>query len=176
MCDVLQSFGLTPGRVRAVATLDRRAAEEGFRAWATGRGWPVLAYTAEQLAEILEMPNPSAIVAQAVGTPGVCEPAAMLASGSRALLVPKQKHGRVTVAIARLTDDRSLPLPQPFPIEGEGGSGSARLQGPEGTRLRRTRGTIQARGERTPPTRMPHRRRYRARSRRSPDGSSCQRP
>jgi precorrin-4 C11-methyltransferase len=100
--DVLQGYGLAAGSVRVVATLDRRAAEEGFRAWATRCGWPVRAYTAEQLAGIPEVPNPSAIVAQAVGTPGVCEPAAMLASGSRTLLVPKQKRGRVTVAVARL--------------------------------------------------------------------------
>jgi precorrin-4/cobalt-precorrin-4 C11-methyltransferase len=118
VCDVLQGFGLALGSVRAVATLDRRAAEEGFRAWATQRGWPILAYTAEQLADIQEIPNPSAIVAQAVGTPGVCEPAAMLASGSRKLLVSKQKHGRVTVAVARLADDHSSPPHQPPSGEG----------------------------------------------------------
>jgi precorrin-4 C11-methyltransferase len=98
--DVLQRFALTPGSVKAVATLDRRAGEEGFRDWATQHEWPIIAYTAEQLAAVQEIPNPSAVVAQAVGTPGVCEPAAMLASGNRALLVPKQKHGRVTVAVA----------------------------------------------------------------------------
>jgi precorrin-4/cobalt-precorrin-4 C11-methyltransferase len=100
---VLQSFDLAPERVSTIATLDRRAGEEGFRDWATQREWPVIAYTAEQLAAVQEMPNPSAVVAQAVGTPGVCEPAAMLASGSHTLVVPKQKHGRVTVAVARLT-------------------------------------------------------------------------
>jgi precorrin-4/cobalt-precorrin-4 C11-methyltransferase len=119
VCDVLQRFGLTLGRVKAVATLDRRADEEGFRTWAMHHGWPILAYTAEQLTAIQEMPNPSAIVAQAVGTPGVCEPAAILASGSPTLLVPKQKRGRVTVAIARPADGHSPPLPQPSPIAGE---------------------------------------------------------
>ena len=105
VADVMQSFGLALGSVKAVATLDRRAAENGLRDWAMYRGWPVLAYPAAQLATIPEMPNPSAVVAQAVGTPGVCEPAAMLASGNRTLLVPKQKRGRVTVAVARLADD-----------------------------------------------------------------------
>lgn len=104
--DVLHSFSLTTESVRAVATLDRRAAEEGFAAWATQRGWPVLAYTAEQLAAIQVRPHSSTIVAQGLETSGVCEPAAMLASGSRTLLVPKQKHGRVTVAIAQCTDAR----------------------------------------------------------------------
>jgi precorrin-4 C11-methyltransferase len=102
--NVLQGVGLVPESVRAVATLDRRAAEEGFAGWATQHGWPILTYTAEQLAAIRGIANPSTIVAQAIETSGVCEPAAMLASGSRTLLVPKQKHGRVTVAIARCTD------------------------------------------------------------------------
>jgi precorrin-4 C11-methyltransferase len=101
MRDILQGFGLTLESVRAVATLDRRAAEKGFGGWAAQHGWPVLAYTAEQLAAVQALPSPSAVLAQARHTPGVCEPAAMLASGSRTLLVPKQKHGRVTVAIAQ---------------------------------------------------------------------------
>jgi len=110
MCDILQGFGLTPESIRAVATLDRRAAEEGFGVWAAQHEWPVLAYTAEQLATIQAMPNPSAIVAQAIEASGVCEPAAMLASGSRTLLVSKQKHGRVTVAIAQCIDNSATHL------------------------------------------------------------------
>ena len=110
MCDILQGFGLTPESIRAVATLDRRAAEEGFGVWAAQHEWPVLAYTAEQLATIQAMPNPSAIVAQAIEASGVCEPAAMLASGSRTLLVSKQKHGRVTMAIAQCTDSSATLL------------------------------------------------------------------
>jgi precorrin-4/cobalt-precorrin-4 C11-methyltransferase len=105
VCDVLQAFGLAPGSVRAVATLDRRAAEEGFGVWATQRGWPVLAYTAQQLASLQGTPNPYTIADQTVNPTGVCEPAAMLASGSRTLLVSKQKRGRVTVAVAQCTDD-----------------------------------------------------------------------
>jgi cobalt-precorrin 5A hydrolase len=106
---ILQAFGLAQESVRAVATLDRRAAEEGLRGWAAHHGWPVRAYTPEQLAAIQALSSPAAGVAQPTATVGVCEPAAMLASGSRTLLVPKQKHGRVTVAIAQHTD-RSCPL------------------------------------------------------------------
>src|ERR1700752_5044776 len=79
MRDILHDFGLTPENVRAVATLDRRAAEEGFRVGVTQRGWPLLASTAEQLATIRVTPNPSAVVTQAIDISGVCEPAAMLA-------------------------------------------------------------------------------------------------
>jgi precorrin-4 C11-methyltransferase len=133
VCDVMQRFGLALGSVKAVATLDRRADEEGFHTWAMHHGWPILAYTAEQLATIQELPNPSAIVAQAVGTPGVCEPAAILASGSPTLLVPKQKRGRVTVAIAPLAEGHSPPPPSP--IEGEGFSGCMQPQRLQEARL-----------------------------------------
>jgi precorrin-4 C11-methyltransferase len=105
--EVLQAFGFAASSVAAVATLDRKVTEEGFGAWLTQRGWPVVTYTAEQLARVHGMPNPSDAVAQAVGTPGVCEPAALLASGNEGLLVPKQKHGRVTVAVARLASSLS---------------------------------------------------------------------
>jgi cobalt-precorrin 5A hydrolase / precorrin-3B C17-methyltransferase len=105
--EVLRTAGLAPRSVAAIATLDRKAVEDGFRAWLAQRGWPVVAFTAEQLAQVHAMPNPSDIVAQAVGTPGVCEPAAILAAENSTLLVPKQKRGRVTVAVARLSGSLS---------------------------------------------------------------------
>lgn len=107
--DVLRAHGLSMHSVAAIATLDRKAAEDGFRAWLAQRGWPVVPYTAEQLAQVGGVPNPSEVVAQAIGTPGVCEPAALLASQNETLLVPKQKRGRVTVAVARQKEGREKP-------------------------------------------------------------------
>ncbi|MBI3326912.1 MAG: cobalamin biosynthesis protein, partial [Nitrospinae bacterium] len=49
--DVLQVSGFASASVAAVATLDRKAAEDGFRAWLVQRGWPVVTYAAEQLAQ-----------------------------------------------------------------------------------------------------------------------------
>jgi cobalt-precorrin 5A hydrolase / precorrin-3B C17-methyltransferase len=130
--ETLERFGFAADSVTAVATLDRKAAEEGFRTWLAHRGWPVVSYTPEQLAQVQNLPNPSDVVAQAVGAPGVCEPAALLASGHNTLLVPKQKCGRVTVALARLRSSLSPwergrvrgdagagqePLPRPSPRE-----------------------------------------------------------
>ncbi|HEX9867455.1 MAG TPA: cobalamin biosynthesis protein, partial [Candidatus Tectomicrobia bacterium] len=115
--DVLEEFGFAAASVGIVATLDRKAAEEGFRTWLAQRGWPVVTYTAAQLGQVQGVPNPSNIVAQTVGTPGVCEPAALLASGGTTLLVPKQKCGRVTVAIARRGMSQE---PQLSPLTGEG--------------------------------------------------------
>jgi precorrin-4 C11-methyltransferase len=127
--DVLQAHGLALSRVMTVATLDRRGAEQGFRTWLEQRQWPLMTYTAEELAQVRQIPTPSEVVAQAVGTPGVCEPAALLASGSNTLIVPKQKHGRVTVAVARkgAVGDTSRPSgscsPELSPLmeEGQGG-------------------------------------------------------
>ena len=56
-------------------------------------------YTAQQLADV-EVPTPSATVEQHVGTPSVCEAAALLASSHGDLLVTKQKGQQWTYAIA----------------------------------------------------------------------------
>jgi precorrin-4/cobalt-precorrin-4 C11-methyltransferase len=108
--NTLRDFGLAPERIKAIATIDRRAAEDGFRRWAAQHGWPILAYTAKQLAADRAQTDPSPLGAQAVTTFGVCEPAARLATGSRTLLVTKQKQGRVTVAIAPCSATRAARL------------------------------------------------------------------
>ena len=83
--------------VRALATLDTRAAEPGIRDAARQRGWPLTGHPAEALAAVA-VPSPSERVAAAVGTPSVAEAAALLGGGD--LLVPKTTHGRVTVDIS----------------------------------------------------------------------------
>ena len=123
--EVLEARGFAADSVSLVATLDRKAAEEGFRTWLEQRDWPVVTYTAAQLAQVQGVPNPSDIVAQTVGTPGVCEPSAMLASGSATLLVPKQKCGRVTVAVARLASSLSPWERQTVKLDADGGQQSS---------------------------------------------------
>ena len=56
-------------------------------------------YTAEQLAKV-EVPNPSATVQKHVGTPSVCEAAAILGSNHGKLIVPKIKGKNWTAALA----------------------------------------------------------------------------
>jgi cobalt-precorrin 5A hydrolase len=85
-----------------LATIDRRAQEPGVVAAAAALEVPVRGYPAERLAEVRGLPTPSEVVRSAVGAPGVCEPAALLASGATCLLVPKVKTPRATAAIARL--------------------------------------------------------------------------
>jgi precorrin-4 C11-methyltransferase len=59
----------------------------------------VVFFTAEELAEI-DVPNPSTTVAKHVGTPSVCEAAAILGSNHGKLIIPKVKGKNWTAALA----------------------------------------------------------------------------
>lgn len=89
---------LAPESVAALASVNRKADEAGLLAAAAERGWPLRFYEPEVLATI-GVPNPSPVVARAVGTPSVAE-AAALASGGE-LVSAKRTSARVTVAVAR---------------------------------------------------------------------------
>jgi cobalt-precorrin 5A hydrolase/precorrin-3B C17-methyltransferase len=62
----------------------------------------VRGYPPEELAAVESVPSPSDEVMRHVGTPSVCEAAAIIASSESPLIVPKRKSARVTVAVARL--------------------------------------------------------------------------
>jgi cobalamin biosynthesis protein CbiG len=98
----LEQGGLARSSLAQLATIDRREHEPGVVAAAAALEVPVRAFGAEALARVSELPTPSEVVRQAVGAPGVCEPAALLASGAAALLVPKVKTPGATAAIARI--------------------------------------------------------------------------
>ena len=59
----------------------------------------VVYFTAEELAAV-EVPNPSATVKKHVGTPSVCEAAAILGSNHGKLIIPKVKGKNWTAALA----------------------------------------------------------------------------
>lgn len=94
----LADADLSAASVVEVATVDAKADEGGILDAAAARGWPVVAHPAEHLAGI-EVPNPSSVVAAAVGTPSVAEAAALAGGGE--LVVAKRKTANATVAIAR---------------------------------------------------------------------------
>lgn len=87
---------LDPRAISLMATVDTRASHPSLR----GQNIPLLSFRSEELAAVAA-PNPSDEVNSYVGTPSVCEAAALLASGSSELLVPKTKNAVATVAIAR---------------------------------------------------------------------------
>ncbi len=59
----------------------------------------VVFFTAEELSQV-EVPNPSATVEKHVGTPSVCEAAAILGSNHGKLIIPKVKGKNWTAALA----------------------------------------------------------------------------
>jgi cobalt-precorrin 5A hydrolase/precorrin-3B C17-methyltransferase len=92
--------GLAAASVTGVATVEAKRDEPGLLQAASERGWPLRFHPSDELARI-SVPNPSAAVERAVGTPSVAE-AAALAGGPASLVVPKRKSKRATVAVARL--------------------------------------------------------------------------
>ncbi len=96
----LAEAGLAGASVTGVASVDAKRNEPGLLRAAGERGWPLRFHTSQTLARV-DVPNPSAAVARAVGTPSVAE-AAALAGGPATLVVAKRKSERATVAVARL--------------------------------------------------------------------------
>jgi cobalt-precorrin 5A hydrolase/precorrin-3B C17-methyltransferase len=78
--------GLSPTSVSAVATIDLKVDERAVVGLALRFGVPVVTFPAETLAGV-EVPNPSEVVAAAVGSPSVAEAAAVAAAGPGAVLV-----------------------------------------------------------------------------------------
>jgi precorrin-4 C11-methyltransferase len=93
--------------IAMLASVDLKADEQAIVDLASRLDRPTRFYSAEELAAVDAAPNPSEVVARCVGTPGVSEPAALLASGSPQLLVEKHilnsplAPQRMTFALAR---------------------------------------------------------------------------
>ncbi|MDQ3965039.1 MAG: precorrin-3B C(17)-methyltransferase [Actinomycetota bacterium] len=95
----LREVGLSQKSLASLASIDVKSGEAGLLEAAKKLDVPLSFHTAEELASV-EVPNPSPVVAGAVGTPSVAE-AAVLVSGAK-LLQEKRKSSRGTVAIGRL--------------------------------------------------------------------------
>ena len=128
----LTERGVLPCALR-YCTIDVKRDEPFIRVLEEEKDITVEFFTAEQLAAV-EVPNPSDTVAKHVGTPSVCEAAAILGSGGGELIVPKMKGKNWTAALAI----RKRPTPQPLPSltpnpspvgEGNFREGSNYLQG-----------------------------------------------
>jgi cobalt-precorrin 5A hydrolase/precorrin-3B C17-methyltransferase len=95
----LADAGLAPASVAALASVEAKREEPGLAGAARARGWPLRFHPAGELAAV-PVPNPSAAVAHAVGTPSVAEAAALIGAPAD-LVVAKRKTARATVAVAR---------------------------------------------------------------------------
>jgi len=105
----LRDAGLSSLSVGVVATLDRKTEEPALRELCAQRGWALRGHAPDEL-RIIDVPTPSSVVDQAVGTPSVSEASALREAGDGAeLLLRKQVQGRVTVAVARRTVHHPMP-------------------------------------------------------------------
>jgi len=96
----LAEGGLAALSVACVASIEAKRDEAGVVALARHFGVPLRTFAAEELERAPGDWQRSPVVARAVGAGGVCEPAALLASGG-ALVARKRKSAQATVAIAR---------------------------------------------------------------------------
>jgi len=90
---------VSPLSLTALASIEAKRHEPGLAEAARELKAELVFYPPEQLAA-MNVPNPSAMALKHMGVTSVCEAAALLASGSDKLLLPKTKTGTVTVALA----------------------------------------------------------------------------
>ena len=96
--NLIADWGILPESIRDYCTIDVKA-DEPFIKRQQYYGRPVRFFTAEELAEV-DVPTPSDVVARHVGTPSVCEAAAILGSNHGRLVLKKMKGSNFTVAVA----------------------------------------------------------------------------
>ena len=94
----MSQIGVLPCYKR-YCTIDVKQDEEFCAMLVDELGEELVFYTAEQLAKV-EVPNPSKTVQKHVGTPSVCEAAAILGANNGKLIVPKVKGRNWTAALA----------------------------------------------------------------------------
>jgi cobalt-precorrin 5A hydrolase/precorrin-3B C17-methyltransferase len=110
---VCEKHGMDRRAIARVASIDIKQDENGLIEAAAALDADIVFFTAAELAA-LDRPGNS-FVAETVGTPAVCEPAALLAAGENAMLVSgKETIGRVTVALAVESDDFRQVEPVPL--------------------------------------------------------------
>ena len=96
--EAFAKFGYLPCSHR-YCTIDVKQDEEFVELLEDEYDEEVVFFTAEELAAV-EVPNPSETVAKHVGTPSVCEAAAILGSNHGKLIIPKVKGKNWTAALA----------------------------------------------------------------------------
>ena len=96
--EAMSQIGVLPCYKR-YCTIDVKEDEEFCAMLVDDYNEELVFYTAEELAKV-EVPNPSTTVQKHVGTPSVCEAAAILGSNHGELIIPKVKGKNWTAALA----------------------------------------------------------------------------
>ncbi len=106
LADAFQRHNLSLACLRCIATAELKGDEPGLVALAQRHGVTLVCYGAEELNRAFEGSAGQGVTPSAarrlLGVWGVAEPAALLASGSGELVVPRQKAARATIAVARM--------------------------------------------------------------------------
>jgi cobalt-precorrin 5A hydrolase len=136
LVDTFRKSNLSLDSLSCLATAELKNDEAGILALAEKYGVPLHFYSTEELNSIFQpqssvspfrkggsgedsapgeegrTPTPSTKAYSLLGLWGVSEPAALLASGTKELLVPRQKTARATIAVARKCFNCKLDIPQ----------------------------------------------------------------
>lgn len=118
---VLEENNLSFLSVRAIATIDLKGNEPGLVSLAERYGFRIYTYTSSELNSVVMKIGgieKSDAVLKATGAYAVAEPAAIIASGYGRLLVPKQRIGNVTVAVAETKTTEQKDKKRETPREG----------------------------------------------------------
>ncbi len=96
--DVFGKWGFSPNSIRKIATADKKKDEAGLLCFAERYGLNIEFFSPEELNRVKGISVSEASM-RAIGAQAVAEPAAILSARS-SLLIPKQKRGNVTLAVA----------------------------------------------------------------------------
>jgi cobalt-precorrin 5A hydrolase/precorrin-3B C17-methyltransferase len=109
---VLEENNLSFLSINSLATIVKKGNEPGLVTFAEKYNFEIKKFTPDELNRVEGIAR-SESAFQATGAIAVSEPAALLASGNNRLLIPKQRMGNVTVAVAERAEEGLLP---PFEI------------------------------------------------------------
>jgi len=95
-------WGLSFQSIKKIATVDIKSSEKGLISFVRKHNFEIEFFKAKQLNKVGCLTPPSKSSLKAVGSKGVCEPAALLGAGVTTLLHSKKKTSNVTVAVAEI--------------------------------------------------------------------------
>ncbi len=99
---VMKEFGLSFSSLKNIASIDLKKDEPGLIRLSENLKIPIDFYSKDALNNVKNIQTPSSMVKKHIGVNSVCEAAAMLSAKTDNLIVPKQKSGNVTLAIAKI--------------------------------------------------------------------------
>lgn len=99
LTETLRGQSISKNRINRLASIDKKADEEGLCSLANELDVPIDFYTSEQLSEVQGTFDESDFVKQTVGVGNVCERSACLSSGQGQLILKKQSRDGMTLSI-----------------------------------------------------------------------------